>query len=35
VDIESVVDAVAMLGQNGSADAEEALWRKFEKWHRE
>jgi hypothetical protein len=34
-DPEVVVDAATMLGQSGSADAEEALWRRFEKWHRE
>jgi hypothetical protein len=34
-DPEVVIDAVAMLGSHGSADAEEALWRRFEKWHRE
>jgi len=34
-DPEVVVDAVTMLGQQGSADAEEALWRRFEKWRRE
>jgi hypothetical protein len=34
-DPEVVIDAVAMLGQNGSAGSEEALWRRFEKWHRE
>jgi hypothetical protein len=34
-DPEVVVDAATMLGRNGSADAEEALWRRFEKWSRE
>jgi hypothetical protein len=34
-DAEVVIDAATMLGQNGSVDAEEALWRRFEKWHRE
>jgi hypothetical protein len=34
-DPEVVIDAATMLGQYGSAEAEEALWRRFEKWHRE
>jgi hypothetical protein len=34
-DPEVVIDAAAMLGQNGSGGAEEALWRRFEKWHQE
>jgi hypothetical protein len=34
-DPEVVIDAAAMLGQNGSDGAEEALWRRFEKWHQE
>jgi hypothetical protein len=34
-DPEVVVDAATMLGQYGSDGAEEALWRRFEKWHRE
>jgi len=34
-DPEVVIDAATMLGQNGSDGAEEALWRRFEKWHRE
>jgi hypothetical protein len=32
-DPEVVIDAATMLGQYGSAEAEEALWRRFEKWH--
>ena len=32
-DPEVVIDAAAMLGERGSAEAEEALWRRFEKWH--
>jgi hypothetical protein len=34
-DPEVVIDTATMLGQNGSAGAEEALWQRFEKWHRE
>src|SRR5262245_23489613 len=34
-DPEVVIDAATMLGQYGSAEAEEALWRRFEKWSRE
>jgi hypothetical protein len=34
-DPEVVIDAATMLGQNGSDGAEDALWRRFEKWHRE
>jgi len=34
-DPEVVIDAATMLGQYGSAEVEEALWRRFEKWHRE
>jgi len=34
-DPEVVIDAATMLGQYGSAEAEEALWRRFEKWRRE
>jgi hypothetical protein len=34
-DPEVVADAATMLGRYGSAHAEEALWRRFEKWRRE
>ncbi|MCI0339030.1 MAG: hypothetical protein L0226_15760 [Acidobacteria bacterium] len=34
-DPEVVIDAVAMLGQSGSADVEETLWQRFETWHRQ
>jgi hypothetical protein len=34
-DPEVVVDSAAMLGNHGSADAEEPLWRRFETWHRQ
>jgi hypothetical protein len=34
-DPEVVIDAATMLGQYGSTEAEEALWRRFEKWRRE
>ena len=34
-DPEVVIDAATMLGQNGSDGAEEALWRRIEKWRRE
>lgn len=32
---EVVTDAAAMLGKHGSADAEEPLWRRLEKWRQE
>jgi hypothetical protein len=34
-DPEVVIDAAVMLGQSGSAGAEEPLWRRFEQWNRE
>ena len=32
-DEEVVAQAATVLGEYGSADAEKALWRRFEKWH--
>jgi len=34
-DVEVAISAVAVLGKYASADAEEPLWQRLEKWHRE